>query len=254
MKQKPTTRAFYLKGTKRLRSKADIKGGNVRVQYDLTEGQAVVVTYADWVEFIEHPPGAGFFLPQSFEYLTVRHEIPYTVRLTVGVTQGHSPQVLSLTLSRKQSVEIGPLADDDHPATYPASDSIKSEALREIPVGRLLRDAVLAATHTAPEPGAVPDVMVREKDIAESWRSVVRGELLPRSTSPDYEAVARVYREALTAGERPTRAVADALNVARSTAGRYVMEARARKLLDPAPGPGRSGEAARRPQQRRKRK
>lgn len=254
VKKVPPAKAFYLKGTKRLRSKVDVRDDKVRLQYDLTEGQTVIVEYQRVFGFVEHPAGTGYYLPKAFEYETVRHEIPYTVRLSISVTEGHSPQVFSLTLSRKRGVAVGALGEDEEAAIYPAADSIRSEALRLIPVGRLLRDAVLAATHTEPEPGGVPDLMVREKDIGESWRSVVRGELLPRSTSPPYEEVADVYRQALAAGERPTRAVADTLGVARSTAGRYVMEARARGFLDPAPGPGRSGEVEHRPRQRRRRR
>lgn len=55
--------------------------------------------------------------------------------------------------------------------------------------------------------------------------------------------VARVYRAALRSGENPTAAVASAIPVARSTAGRYVSQARARGYLGEALGP-RAGERA----------
>jgi len=155
---------------------------------------------------------------------------------------------LSAGVSRKEESEIGQMGRKKA-AHYPALDSIKSDALRQIPVGRLLQDAVRAATHTAPGPEGVPDLMVREKEISQAYKTVIRGALLPRESAPGgrladshYEQVAKIYREAVAAGERPTKAVRDALHVASSTAGRYVMEARNRHFLGEAPSSGKSGE------------
>jgi hypothetical protein len=55
------------------------------------------------------------------------------------------------------------------------------------------------------------------------------------------EEVARVYRYALSHDRPPTNAVAEALDVSRSTAGRYVVRARRAGLLGPA-SPGVAGE------------
>lgn len=52
-----------------------------------------------------------------------------------------------------------------------------------------------------------------------------------RLTDDRLIAVADVYRNALHAGRAPTKAVADAMFVARPTAGRWVMEARRRGFL-----------------------
>ena len=48
--------------------------------------------------------------------------------------------------------------------------------------------------------------------------------------------VASIYRAAEALGRPPTNAVKDKMPVARSTAGRYVMEARRRGFLGPALG------------------
>ena len=55
--------------------------------------------------------------------------------------------------------------------------------------------------------------------------------------------VARVYRNALAAGEPPTAAVEKKFFTKRANAGRWVMEARRRGFLDPAPRPRQAGEA-----------
>jgi hypothetical protein len=57
-----------------------------------------------------------------------------------------------------------------------------------------------------------------------------------------YREVASTYREALTLGDPPTKYVATKMNAARSTAGEWVQEARARGLLGPAPRRGAKGE------------
>jgi hypothetical protein len=62
-------------------------------------------------------------------------------------------------------------------------------------------------------------------------------------TDPFYERVADVYRSAFRrSGGAPVMAVADEWNVPRSTAARWVKEARRRKKLGPAPAPGKKGE------------
>jgi hypothetical protein len=70
----------------------------------------------------------------------------------------------------------------------------------------------------------------------------------PRRGSPitdaNLNAVAERYREALERGDPPTQSVARELNVARSTAARWVTKARERGFLGPALQ-GRAGEAER---------
>jgi hypothetical protein len=57
-----------------------------------------------------------------------------------------------------------------------------------------------------------------------------------------YERVATAYRDALRRGERPVEALRLQANVPRSTAARWVKEARRRGLLGEAPAPGKAGE------------
>jgi len=57
-----------------------------------------------------------------------------------------------------------------------------------------------------------------------------------------YRDVARVYREAESAGTHPTRRVAEWGGVPRSTAATWVKRARDRGLLGPAPKQGKRGE------------
>jgi hypothetical protein len=57
-----------------------------------------------------------------------------------------------------------------------------------------------------------------------------------------YERVAASYRDALRRGERPVEAMRLEANVPRSTAARWVKEARRRGLLGKAPAPGKAGE------------
>jgi hypothetical protein len=56
-----------------------------------------------------------------------------------------------------------------------------------------------------------------------------------------YERVAETYRNALRDLRRPVNAVADEAGVPRSTAARWVKEARRRGALEHAPAPGKAG-------------
>lgn len=69
-----------------------------------------------------------------------------------------------------------------------------------------------------------------------------------RITDDQLREVAMVYRAALAESEgrkAPTEAVRDMFTISRSTAGRWVEEARRRGFLGPAPGRRRAGEAGR---------
>jgi hypothetical protein len=55
------------------------------------------------------------------------------------------------------------------------------------------------------------------------------------------EAVAYLYRVAVLMGEPPTKAVEETLGLARSTAGRWVAQARQEGFLGPAETPGKAG-------------
>jgi len=65
-----------------------------------------------------------------------------------------------------------------------------------------------------------------------------------KATGPTDESlwwVAYVYRLALVAGEPPTKTVEQALELPRSTAGRWIAAARQRHLLGESEGAGKAG-------------
>ena len=81
-------------------------------------------------------------------------------------------------------------------------------------------------------------VSSRPTELAAFYQQYANDPRRPRRGSPITEdnllEVARVYREAVKHGDPPTQAVADGMNVARSTAARWVAAARTRGLLGPA--------------------
>jgi hypothetical protein len=81
--------------------------------------------------------------------------------------------------------------------------------------------------------------------VAETPAAITSGLSVPAGRGyPDdfYERVADAYRAAFRRGVRPVNAIATEANVPRSTAGRWVKEARRRGLLGQAPAPGKAGE------------
>jgi hypothetical protein len=233
--------AWYLTGQRRFESsvKTDDEG-DVTIRYDLSEGQAVVVRYPHWASFVEVPAGSGFYLPTSFESVIVLHEVPYAVTMVVSVAQevsrrhGSPPKLKSVSVSEKPPITVGALADDDEERQYEAPP-ISSSALREVPVGRLFALAKLAATHTAPNSDEIPDMLLREREIAGAIIAPVRQWLTIRNTDAGYRYVADVFRAAEEAGHSPVAAVVEACNVSPAQANRYIRESRNRGLLEEPP-------------------
>lgn len=113
--------------------------------------------------------------------------------------------------------------------------SITGALLRTIPVQAMLVAAVLDAT----------EVLLRDS-AGEIVRDNIDDAVYYRFLDPDFwdpdvakhgptpkalQAVAIIYRVAYAAGDNPTNAVAQNLNLSRSTAGRWVMKARAAGYL-----------------------
>jgi Family of unknown function (DUF6214) len=131
----------------------------------------------------------------------------------------------------------------------PENGGIVTETLRAIPVGRLLHlgttDALMTRAQT-PERGPVgsfgPATLEEQRQFYQRYANTRR----PRQGSPltdeTLAQVATVYRAALGRGDPPTATVAETMNVARSTAARWIASARERGLLGPAMR-GRAGEA-----------
>jgi hypothetical protein len=138
-----------------------------------------------------------------------------------------------------QSIEIGELGGK--PAkVYSKATSIRSDGLRQVPVARLLADALLCASH--PAPGKAPDFLVREEEIAASFearRSAAQGARTLILNDAHYAKVAEVYRSAPSGRNA---AIRRAFNVAAPTAGRYIVKAREKGFLGKAPAKGKAGE------------
>jgi hypothetical protein len=130
---------------------------------------------------------------------------------------------------------------------------INGEALRRLPIDALRRQAThQVAFRVVPDPegGApqlVPAVPPEDLALTDDQRAAVERQFretyaqqtrAPRRRGPlrdeDLRHVAQVYRAAIARGQPPTRSVAEDCGVARSTAGRWVAEARRRGVLGPA--------------------
>lgn len=146
---------------------------------------------------------------------------------------------------RAERVELVQLKDERGRPTGPY---VTGMALRNLALGDLLSRAVEEAVSVAVKvergaDGTASGVLRAPTDDERSgFASNYRrdGRRLPDDER--LTRVAEVYRAAMGLGERPTQAVADALEVARSTAGRWVQEARDRGYLRAAPGPRMAGE------------
>ncbi|MGH2975582.1 MAG: hypothetical protein ACRDLL_12035 [Solirubrobacterales bacterium] len=147
--------------------------------------------------------------------------------------------------------------------------SLDSGSLRAVAIHSLLRQATAAAAQKI-EPAA-EQVFIREEGTGERHRfhpltgpgseldtvrpataterrafyeqiAGARGPGRGSAVTDDHlSRVAAVYRTAVEQGDPPTQTVADAMYAARSTAGRWVVEARKRGFLGPATK-GRAGE------------
>lgn len=107
------------------------------------------------------------------------------------------------------------------------------EVLRKVPLRRLVNEAVEAASSHGASGRSRFDVVVHEtRSVSPESRTSPR---YIQMTEEHLAGVATVYRQALAEGDRPTRAVQRHYGLhARSTASRWIAEARARGLLGPA--------------------
>lgn len=148
----------------------------------------------------------------------------------------HGPGVfVTLTLEvRTELVCTSVLVRPDHDA-----DRVRS--LREIRLARLVeKSGDRAAIPQAADGTPLHDIE------SPSWTEAMRaGRHVPqrgkRLSDEQLEEVAVIYRDALERGMPPTATVAKSKHLARSTAGRWVLEARRRGFLEAAPGKRRAG-------------
>jgi hypothetical protein len=112
--------------------------------------------------------------------------------------------------------------------------SVTGALLRKIPVQVILRDVVMSTARRAAGPAGQDGFEV-------SRRPVLPPDVAKHGpTQEALQAVAAIYRLAYVAGDDPTKAVTDTLELARGTAGRWVMKAREAGYLPPTQ-PRRAG-------------
>jgi hypothetical protein len=191
--------------------RAVAKAVSLEINYDRIPGQRFVL--------VATREGAAprFVVPQRFVAATTRDGV--RVELTIEVDDHGVPQCTGLELRRQ-----------------PGGEPITGEALRNVPVARLMREAITQAASSE----RVPKVMTDSASVGATARIRARGVSL---SDEHLREVAERYRAALDRGIRsPTQTVANELNAPRSTVARWVATARERGLLGPAMR-GRAGEA-----------
>lgn len=170
------------------------------------------------------------FVPRQFAAETELGEVGVTLEMEIAVNERLQATCTAL---RVQAGEGGQVTGD---------------LLRQVPLARLLREAVATAASMFKFQRRLPGGGARFElfpggdaaaDIYERAKAPRRG--LPL-TDDELREVADIYREAVARGDRsPTRAVGEAKHAARSTAARWVGKARKKGFLGPAM-PGRAGE------------
>lgn len=220
--------------------------GRKRYGFEVDES-FYVVDYATadglvpWIEL------TGKYLPANYRVDVLGWELRYGVRLEMAVEAGEPIcQALTVlrTVERPRPFSRGDGTGSFGPSVYEKA-TISSEGLRSLPVGKLTRIAILAGIHEATSAGTPAPRL--QPPLLEQWEKLF---LDPQLAKPQrerfrdeshYEKVANVYRSALTAGLDPVKQVQQQFFLARSTAGRHVMEARKRGFLGPTTR-GKAGE------------
>lgn len=121
-----------------------------------------------------------------------------------------------------------------------AGPAVTSEALRRIPVA----DLVSRAGYLVQADGVQLETPLGIS--RQAWPSKEEGDYIARHGLDDTTSaiVARIYRVAYLIGKPPTKTVETVLDLPRSTAGRWVAEARRRGFLGASQGSGKAGEIA----------
>lgn len=191
------------------------------------------------------PAFEGYALPSRFTAEVDDPELPVLVELEVVTPWGGPPQLDSVQCRRR-----------------PGGGDLTGTRLRQVTVAKYLRLAIERAAlpfeihesagvlrteseskrreweELGPHPGERVLLLgtLRDAEQAEDLYAEVR-RLDRRRRTPlsrdDLADAAKVYRTALKAGDNPTAKVAEVLYLSRSSAGRWVAEARRRGLLGP---------------------
>jgi hypothetical protein len=177
--------------------------------------EEIVIVYDGHRPYLED--ASGYRMPAAFEALIRRPGIPLC-QLSIEITPTGGPVCRRLTL---------------------ADERLTAGGIR-VPFRQLIKDTMRLV-------GVRPrDMDPSEYDPEDFMRALARPEPGKRLSDEWLERVAEVYRDALSHDLPPTDTVANELHCSRSTAGRWVMEARERGKLGKAI-PGVAGE---RPEQK----
>ncbi|MHB8468890.1 MAG: hypothetical protein ACYDCH_03930 [Gaiellaceae bacterium] len=161
-------------------------------------------------------------VPETFYFLVRRPRMRLALRLRVasGVLE-----VDSVTIARGDAGSV-------------TASTLRDVNLRELVISAGARAALHVDGGTIQPAGF-------KVSLGRGTRSQLGALHMPRRgkrvTDEKLEEVARYYREALGSGQPPTQYVQRKMQIAYSTAGRYVMETRRRGFLGPT-RPGQPGE------------
>jgi hypothetical protein len=171
----------------------------------------IVVVYDGQRQWLENP-ATGHRMPEAFEALVSKPDLPLC-QLLIELTPSAGPVCRRLTL---------------------ADERLTATRIR-VPLRQFIDEATRLV-------GVRPrDTDPAEYDSEEFMRGLAHPEPGKRLPDEILARAAEVYRNALRRGLGPTDAVALAFPISRSTAGRWIVEARRRGLLGPAI-PGVAGE------------
>ena len=167
-----------------------------------------VQAWADLKDGLE-PFGKGFALPRRIDATCTG--LPYLVRLEI-------------VLSKQKKLEVEKMTAEK----LPRGPSVTSEGIRKLPVAQMVRDAALKRLLQVDGQG--------KRSARLSPAQLPPAEVVAEGGTSDnaLEWIALVYRLAHACGMGPTKAVMDAFDLSRATAGRRVDAARNAGYLGPA--------------------
>ncbi|WP_370326368.1 hypothetical protein [Euzebya sp.] len=212
---------------------------HVQLHYALPGGVELGIRYRkEWgVEAYPHQESTTF-LPRFFTAAVVDPAIPYAVNVELS-WDGSEVECTALSV-RPRTIHHAPVASSED-EVYDDGGPISSEGLRRVPVSRVVKLAIEAATHTAEKiDGEMVHAFFATPDLLATY--VAEGPRTARGVAlgdDHYREVAQVYLEAVKVGVPPRRQVAAWGSCSESTASKWIRGARDRGHL-PATTQGRA--------------
>jgi hypothetical protein len=156
------------------------------------------------------PFGKGYALPRRFTETIDARNLPYIVEIEV---EFEDDRLVPISVSARRK---------------PRGQPISSDGLRRLPVKGLVRQMALMNLMKVDETS--PATYRISPDALRGLEGIATG----GPTDEALEYVALVYRIAFAANDNPVQAVMDIFQLPRSTASRWVGQARERGFLGPA--------------------